>query len=194
MCDPADSSQIKAWLFSSNDLLLCRSRANGIARKHVSSFHRRSKETTDDENPVKNAAPTECFARDFAMNKKEFLDEDLGQMQMDDTMEFLSPGEESLLVSFFCSKLPELIGPRALHSRLGRDSKVPATAAMLLHRFYLSNSIMIHDPKTIMVSAAFLASKVEDAMIDISKKENNIFQFGLSLLHAVIVKLTFMRD
>ena len=53
---------------------------------------------------------------------------------------------------------------------------------------------MIHDPKTIMVSAAFLASKVEDAMIDISKKENNIFQFGLSLLHAVIVKLTFMRD
>jgi cyclin H len=76
-----------------------------------------------------------------------------------------------LLVSFYGSKLPSLIGPMAQIPPLRRESKVPATAGMLLRRFYLSNSVMVHDPKTIMVAAAFLASKVEDAMTSVKYLE-----------------------
>jgi len=165
MCDPADSSQIKAWLFSPDDLDLCRSRGNRVARKHISSIQKRNK---DDGNSGKNSSDTsiECFARDFAKKKATFLDEEEGPMQTEGFDSFLYPEEEALLVSFYASKLPSLIGPMAQLPRLRRDSKLPATAAMLLRRFYLSNSVMIHDPKAIMVGAAFLAAKVEDAMTD----------------------------
>lgn len=156
MCDPADSSQLQAWIFSPEDLDLCRSRGNRIARKHLFS------KTNQDNN-----IPVECFAREFSKKKKAYSDEDEGPTHTEDSKEFLTLEEENLLVSFYASKLPSLIGPLAQLPRLRRESKVPATAATLLRRFYLSNSVMIHDPKTIMVSAAFLASKVEDAMTDV---------------------------
>jgi len=159
MCDPADSSQLQAWIFSPEDLDLCRSRGNRIARKHLFS------KTNQDNN-----IPVECFAREFSKKKKAYSDEDEGPTHTEDSKEFLTLEEENLLVSFYASKLPSLIGPLAQLPRLRRESKVPATAATLLRRFYLSNSVMIHDPKTIMVSAAFLASKVEDAMTDVRKK------------------------
>jgi len=169
MCDPADSSQLKAWLFSPEDLDLCRSRGNRVARKYISSIQKRKKIATDDGNSGKNSSdsPVEFFARDFAMKKATFLNEEEGPMQTEDSKDFLVLEEEALLVSFYASKLPSLIGPMAQLSRLRRESKLPATAAMLLRRFYLSNSVMIHDPKAIMVSAAFLATKVEDAMTDV---------------------------
>mmetsp|Transcript_26882 Transcript_26882/g.73912 ORF Transcript_26882/g.73912 Transcript_26882/m.73912 type:complete len:375 (-) Transcript_26882:62-1186(-) len=157
MCDPADSSQLKAWLFSPEDLELCRQRGNRLARKHL--FGKSSEES--------NSPPVECFARDISKLKTAFSEEDEGPTHTEDSKEFLNPEEENLLVSFYASKLPSLIGPMAQLPRLRRESKIPATAATLLRRFYLSNSVMIHDPKTIMVSAAFLASKVEDAMTDV---------------------------
>lgn len=80
---------------------------------------------------------------------------------------YLSAAEEGVLVSFYASKLPALIGPAAQVRRLRRESKVLATAAALFRRFYLSNSVLLFDPKTIMVAAAFLASKVEDATTDV---------------------------
>jgi cyclin H len=79
---------------------------------------------------------------------------------------FLTPDEEAALVTFYAAKLPTLIGPRAMLSRLRRESKVTATAAMLYRRFFLSNSVMLFDPKAVMVAAAFLASKVEDVMVN----------------------------
>ncbi len=77
----------------------------------------------------------------------------------------LTPAEEAALVSFYCSKIPLLIGPYALLPRCRRDAKVAATACLLFRRFYLSNSVMMHDPKSMLAAAAFLASKVEDCMI-----------------------------
>ena len=174
MCDPADSSQLKAWLFSQVDLDLCRTRANRVARKHISSIQKRNKETAEDngnsgKSPVDDPL-IEFFARDFAKKKNAFLEEEEGPMQTEELNDYLIPSEEALLVSFYTSKLPSLIGPQAQLPRLRRESKIPATAALLMKRFYLSNSVMVHDPKTIMVSAAFLASKVEDAMTDVRKK------------------------
>jgi cyclin H len=78
---------------------------------------------------------------------------------------FLSPADEAALISFYCSKIPLLIGPHALLPRCRRDAKVAATACLLFRRFYLSNSVMMHDPKSMLAAAAFLASKVEDCMI-----------------------------
>ena len=77
----------------------------------------------------------------------------------------LSPANEADLISFYCSKIPLLIGPHALLPRCRRDAKVAATACLLFRRFYLSNSVMMHDPKSMLAAAAFLASKVEDCMI-----------------------------
>jgi cyclin H len=51
--------------------------------------------------------------------------------------------------------------------RCKRDAKVAATASLLFRRFYLSNSVMMHDPKTMLAAAAFLAAKVEDCMLDV---------------------------
>ncbi|KAL3756823.1 hypothetical protein ACHAWU_007788 [Discostella pseudostelligera] len=77
----------------------------------------------------------------------------------------LTPADEAALISFYCSKIPLLIGPNALLSRCRRDAKAAATACLLFRRFYLSNSVMMHDPKSMLAAAAFLASKVEDCMI-----------------------------
>jgi len=79
----------------------------------------------------------------------------------------LTPSDETLLLSFYCSKIPLLIGPHATLPRCKRDAKVAATASLLFRRFYLSNSVMIHDPKTMLAAAAFLAAKVEDCMLDV---------------------------
>mmetsp|Transcript_16909 Transcript_16909/g.27659 ORF Transcript_16909/g.27659 Transcript_16909/m.27659 type:complete len:435 (+) Transcript_16909:98-1402(+) len=79
----------------------------------------------------------------------------------------LTPTDETLLLSFYCSKIPLLIGPHATLPRCKRDAKVAATATLLFRRFYLSNSVMIHDPKPMLAAAAFLAAKVEDCMLDI---------------------------
>ena len=86
--------------------------------------------------------------------------------------DFLSPEEEGRLVDFYAAKLPSLIGPLAQVPRLRREIKVSATAALLYRRFYLSNSVMLYDPKAIMVASAFLASKVEDAMSPVSCQWN----------------------
>lgn len=77
----------------------------------------------------------------------------------------LTPSDEASLISFYCSKIPLLIGPNATLPRCKRDAKVAATACLLFRRFYLSNSVMMHDPKSMLAAAAFLATKVEDCMI-----------------------------
>ena len=77
----------------------------------------------------------------------------------------LTPSDEATLISFYCSKIPLLIGPHATVARCIRDAKVASTACSLYRRFYLSNSIMMHDPKSMLAAAAFLAAKIEDCTI-----------------------------
>ena len=85
---------------------------------------------------------------------------------------FITPEEETTLVHFYATKLFSLIGPKAQHPPLRRDVKVASTAALLLRRFYLSNSVMLYDPKVFMVACAFLATKVEDATVNIRHLED----------------------
>lgn len=84
---------------------------------------------------------------------------------------YLNAQEEACLIDFYLQKLPALIGPRAHVRRLTRDSKVLATAATLYRRFFTCNSVLLYDPKTILVAAAFLGSKVEDATADVKDLE-----------------------
>ena len=209
MCEPSESSQLKLWLFTSENLYLCRKRANRVARKALSASAAgfggatasinsdaaaAAAATTDVSAPHTDSNATaesgsssaaggdassqqlmaESFARDFNMNKDKWLkdhecedDGDDGPWQTKKGHIYATPEEEAAIVSFYVSKLPNLIGPKAQVPRLRRESKVTATAALLLRRFYLSNSVMMFDPKTIMVAAAFLASKVEDATTDV---------------------------
>ncbi|EJK54377.1 hypothetical protein THAOC_26002 [Thalassiosira oceanica] len=67
--------------------------------------------------------------------------------------------------------IPLLIGPHATLPRCKRDAKVSATACLLFRRFYLSNSVMMFDPKSMLAAAAFLASKVEDCTISVKYLE-----------------------
>lgn len=213
MCDPRDSSQLTTWLFSPEDLDLCRSRANRVARKYLFELNNslsaadtagtNSRDADSGGNNKTASAPSssgassprvEYFAREFAKMKESFSKEDDGPWQTDDGDGYLTPEEEAVLVSFYASKLPSLIGPQAQVPRLRRESKVPATAAMLLLRFYLSNSVMVHDPKTIMVSSAFLASKVEDAMTDVRYLEEgtNLMNAPVALSEIILAELNLL--
>ena len=184
MCEPSESTQVKQWLFTPDNLDICRARANRLARKALakaesSSLSEGATGKQNDEIVVK----TESFAQYFNQKKSDYLNEDDGPWQNDKGSPFLNPTEEALMVSFYASKLPSLIGPYAQVPRLRRESKVTATASLFLRRFFLSNSVMIHDPKVIMVAAAFLASKVEDATTDVRYLEE-----GTNLMNAPVTQ------
>jgi cyclin H len=166
MCDYEASSQLKSWLYTPYHLEKCRERANREARVFLAQPH----DETADGGDAKPPPPVNSFAAGFAHRKEPMNSEDGGPAQSADGHPFLTPQEEELLVAFYASKLPSLIGPMAQVPRLRRDVKVTATSSLLFRRFFLSNSIMIHDPKAVMVAAAFLGSKVEDATSDVRIK------------------------
>jgi cyclin H len=100
---------------------------------------------------------------------------------------FLTPQEDAVLVTFYVTRLPSLIGPSAQVPRLRRESKVTATAALLMRRFYLSNSVMLHDPKAVMVAAAFLGAKVEDVTADVRYLEEGTVLMGAPVTQQEII-------
>jgi len=186
MCEPNESSQLTSWMYSPELLDSCRARANRIARKTLMKFQQ-AQSAAEESSSKPPRPPVEQFARDFVKDHESFENEDDGPWETIDGSPYLSPSEEEKLVSFYASKLPRLIGPAAQLSRLRRESKVPATAAMLLRRFFLSNSVMIHDPKVIMVAAAFLAAKVEDAMTDIRYLEEGTNEMNAPVTSSEII-------
>eukprot|EP00984_Skeletonema_dohrnii_P005282 scaffold1845_cov127-Skeletonema_dohrnii-CCMP3373.AAC.5 len=164
-----ESSQAFKWQLSSQvELNSLRERANRRARDVLSR---------------EDAAPLEVygFADTRGDRPKSTTDDQVVQLISEDDPNYgptktsnargsnalLTPSDETLLLSFYCSKIPLLIGPHATLPRCKRDAKVAATASLLFRRFYLSNSVMIHDPKTMLAAAAFLAAKVEDCMLDV---------------------------
>jgi len=164
MVDYEDSSQLKLWMFKPEQLEKCRERANRQARVLLA---KPSEETAEGE--TKPPPPVYSFAAGYAQKLKDMdTDDDNVPTQTAKGHDFVTPQEEALLVAFYASKLPSLIGPLAQVPRLRRDVKVTATAALLFRRFFLSNSVMVYDPKAVMVAAAFLGSKAEDATSDVS--------------------------
>jgi len=178
MSDFTESSQLKEWMFESNEILLkCRAQANLNAREYLSK-------PKDDESSSNALPPVYNFACGYT-NKEEAKNGDdpttQGPWKTPSEHDFLTPDEEELLVAFYTSKIPSLIGPLAQVPRLRRESKVTATATMFLRRFFLSNSVMIHDPKNVMVAACFLATKVEDVTADVRYLED-----GTQLMNAPV--------
>lgn len=101
---------------------------------------------------------------------------------------YIEPEEEALLVAFYAAKIPSLVGPLAQNQYLRREVKVTATAALLFRRFFLSNSVMLHDPKHILVAAAFMATKVEDCMTQVHHLEE-----GTKLMNSPLTQAEILR-
>ena len=115
----------------------------------------------------------------------------MGPMEAKNGHPYLTSSEEDLLVAFYAAKIPSLIGPLAQNPYLRRDVKITATAALFLRRFFLSNSVMLYDPKSIMVAAAFLASKVEDAMTEVRHLEEGTKLMNSHVSQADILQAEF---
>ena len=173
-----EMSQANKWQLSSqnelNSLRLC---ANKRAREWLAQS--RDSAMTNSEGGEADASASQVQLLDVAgfsstrtecTAQEEPFDEtssSYGPTQDAHSHTLLNPSDESLLLSFYASKIPHLIGPRASLPRCVRQPKVAATACLLFKRFYLSNSVMIYDPKCMSVASAFLAAKVEDCMLDV---------------------------
>lgn len=197
MVDFSESSQLGLWMYGKPEhLTWLRGKANHAARTAL----------------VPHAArvppdPTEaqCFARGWTQRlragKESAADYEAlmssnneGPLENDKGKAFLTSTEEATLVAWYAPKLATLIGPKAALSRLKRNSKVTATAALLYRRFFLSNSVMYYDPKAIMVAAAFLASKVRPKRLFIclrhaDRNESFCIQNSCLHLHACVLPL-----
>lgn len=187
------------WLFSSSQLHQCRARANREGREYMQSLVAKSttagatgtSSRSDEERPIL-VPPVKWFASGYSKrcNDGDDEDDDDASAEGSDLLPSppLTPQEELLLLQFYSGKIPDLIGPAAMLSRLRRDVKVTATASALFRRFFLSNSVMLHDPKAIMVASAFLGSKVEDATVDIRYLEEATKQMQAPVTQKEIVE------
>jgi cyclin H len=162
-------SQISAWNFKPEHIHDLRVRANKEAYLFV------KKRNAAEDKSLVSIPMAHSFAKKYTGHKNGGADDDaeIMNMEMEDVdAKFPSVEDELILLNFYCKNLLALIGPNASTRRLERDIKVASTASVLLRRFFLSNSIVLFDPKAIMVAAAFLASKVEDATCDIRYLED----------------------
>jgi hypothetical protein len=114
---------------------------------------------------AKSLLPVHCFAAGYAAKRFKLgkTNDDELDADSDDlwttspergSQPLLSSDEEQLLIQFYSGRIGYLIGPKASLPKCRRDIKVTATAALLFRRFYLSNSVMIHDPKALMVAVS----------------------------------------
>ena len=177
MTDFSHSTQLQQWIYTPQLLELCRQKANRLARQYLCT------------EPALNQ-PVFDFARGFS-DTDEGIEHGPAENRTGDP--FLTPIEEGRLVDFYAAKLPSLIGPLAQLPKLRREVKVSATAALLFRRFYLSNSVMLFDPKAIMVASAFLASKVEDAMSPVRAMPGLLLTIDFILLETVISMFSMKR-
>lgn len=173
--DVAHSNQLRAWKFNSlEELDKCRVYTNYKARVFLAQRSKTSDPQQDTSSTAPAIIPVSHYAcKDRAIvHEKDYAKE--GPWQSTGGSPFINAAEEQLLVNFYLNKMPLLIGPSAQVRRLRRDSKVLATSAMLYRRFFVSNSVLLFDPKAILVAAAFLGSKVEDSMAQIHHLEEGI--------------------
>ncbi len=185
--DYRSSSHISSWKFTTTQLTELRTRCNNRTRRLLIQELAKKKEqkkqqqesNSDILSAASQASPSAQLPVCFAKGYGNIQNNDIMEIDGDDAeciagteeLPFLTCQEETELVSFYATKLFSLIGPNAMSLPLRRDIKVASTAALLLRRFYLSNSVMIYDPKIFMVACAFLATKVEDATVNVKYLE-----------------------
>ncbi len=178
--DYESSTHVNKWTFTSDQLTETRTRANNEAYEYTqqrqAAIKQQKQELSTDTtntkdgnvastpNPLLSPPIAKCFAKGYQTT---------GTITSNvDPSKFPTPSEEETMIDFYAEKLLTLIGPQATISKLKRDIKVASTASLLLRRFFLSNSIVLFDPKAVMVACAFLSSKVEDATCDIRYLED----------------------
>lgn len=187
MTDYVSSSQSNAWIFTKEELLSCHRRANYQATEFL----------IQQKKDPQDAPTLRPFNFAVTLRKGDNTTAvDGSSMQIDDPDEtiFLTHNEEAELVRFYAGKIPFVVGPQAQISRLRFPEKVSATAGLLFRRFYLSNSVMMFDPKTIMIAAAFLASKVEDTMADVRyfEEATKLMEVPVSVEEILIAELALV--
>ena len=166
--DYENSTHVKSWTFTPQQLKQLRARANQESLQFIETQEQQSSSdaaTGGAQGNSESLVIAKSFAKDYKNTNNDATPMEVETPATDSSI--LTPEEETTLIDFYSSKLLTLIGPSATHPKLKRDIKVASTASLLLKRFYLSNSITLFDPKTIMVASAFLASKVEDATCDV---------------------------
>ena len=188
MVDFNESSQLNLWMYGKPEhLSWLREKANYTARCELYKAEAAAANNSEEGHPSSSTAaatmsadPTRAhsFARGWARRWKEGAEgtaadyENLatqGPLQNAAGHPYPTSAEEATLVQFYAPKLSSLVGPSPVLPKLcKRNSKVTATAALLYRRFFLSNSVLYYDPKAVLVAAAFLASKTEDAMVHAS--------------------------
>ncbi|KAK7531327.1 cyclin-like protein [Phyllosticta citribraziliensis] len=109
-----------------------------------------------------------------------------------DHLDPLTPEEELKLVVMYCKKCIEL------GNFLKFPSRVIAAAIQYVKRFYLFNSAMVYDPKKIMPSCLFLATKTEVNFISsatfASKLPNKTAEDILAPEYLIIQALRFTLE
>lgn len=188
--DYENSTHVRDWTFTPKQLEELRTRSNyeaqgfimqlqnasiGEGEVHESkigtqSQHEINHEVSKDPTLSMEDPRVQIFAKSYGHSTTTF--DPTTSSISDSNAKFITPQEELTLLNFYCSKLLPLIGPSATIPKLKRDIKVASTAAVILKRFYLSNSVLLFDPKVIMVASAFLASKIEDATVDVRYLED----------------------
>ncbi|OCK84017.1 cyclin-like protein [Lepidopterella palustris CBS 459.81] len=139
------STQYRLWSYTADALQSLRSSTNASAAQRVKAAVKRQREARRESaynsDAEKRVNGTDSGAVTPAITDKE--------------VECLTVEEEQKIVNAFCGQAI------ALGQFLEFPINVVATGVQYLKRFYLFNSPMTYEPKVIMPSAMFLATKTE---------------------------------
>lgn len=139
------SSQYRLWSFNHSQLREMRSKTNSMAKTHISARLTQLASTASNSND--HSAPSPDPAAGAAVGGATSTPADLT------LPEFLTPEEESRLLTFYTAELLRA----AAFCELPTD--IRATSAIFLRRFYVTNSIMTYPPTEMLKTALFFGSK-----------------------------------
>ncbi|KKY20545.1 putative cyclin ccl1 [Diplodia seriata] len=135
------STQYRLWSFTPERLRSLRDSTNVNAAERVKANIKRFRaQKSADDAAQQNGASTGSDALDI---------------------DPLTPDEELKLVTKICKTCVEFADFAKKNTKFNFPTNVIATAVQYVKRFYLFNSIMVYDPKKIMPTCLFLATKTE---------------------------------
>lgn len=176
------SSQARLWMFDEISLASCKQRAVlGEENNGYSSIPVLTKKSTDG-------------IRKFASGFHHRLLTFPGISNASSTSIF-STNDQNLLVQFHAHQIQTMVGPSAIFNALRTSETVLSTAITFFRRFYLSNSMLETNPRTIAAACAFLAAKVEEERVDVSffPIEGSVFSAAIQKHRAIYLPQSFQH-
>jgi hypothetical protein len=146
--------QEHCWLFTEDEVLQCRAYAN--SRKDIV----KEQDIEDDSSGSHGSAVYTTIKQLDGNVKIEKVGIDAAQLEQDE-----------YVIRHFCRQIQICLssGDKRSFGMSPREHKywrVCATSILYFRRFYLNNSLLIHDPRVIMLGSIMLASKTEEARIE----------------------------